>query len=136
MLLARYVISTMRVQDSAVPHQKSVPCIMAGNCRLRDCRWCNKCISTSLRSTVFCGQLPKLHGNVEGVVYIAISIKVAVPVNHEPALRDLRHCDDGSFDGLATCTPTITHRTLRGATKKRYIVEDSPESTFLLSSFM
>ena len=29
----RYFISTMRPKDSAVPHHKSVPHIMAGNCR-------------------------------------------------------------------------------------------------------
>ena len=36
---------------------------------------------------MFCGQSPKLHGNVECVIYITISITVAVPVNNTRALR-------------------------------------------------
>ena len=64
--------------------------------------------------------------------YITTSITVVVPVNNTLALL-LRHCDDAGCDRLATRTSTITHRTLCGATKKRYILEDrSRDSCCLL----
>ena len=36
---------------------------------------------------MFCGLLPKLHGDVNGVVYINISIAVTVPLNITRVLR-------------------------------------------------
>ena len=112
---AHYAISTTRAQDSAVSHQTSVPRIMAGNCRLRDFHWRSKWRS------MFGGQLPKSYENVEGVVYITISISCS---SHKYACFALRHCNDAGCDGLATCMSTITHRTLNGATKRHYIMED------------
>ena len=61
--------------------------------------------------------------NVECVVYITISITVAVAINNKRGLRYVT-----VMTRLATCTSTITHRTLRGATTIRYTVEDTGES--------
>ena len=47
---ARYVISATRAQDSAVPHQKGVTRIMAGNCRLRGCQ----CVASGEVTTEQC----------------------------------------------------------------------------------
>ena len=90
---AHYGNSTMRAQNSAVPHQESILRFMAGICRLHDCHWSSKWRSSY--GKVFHGQLPKLRGNVEGVVLITISITVAVPVNNKavftlPILPDAR----------------------------------------------
>ena len=103
-----YVISIMRAQDSVMPHQKSVPRIMAGNCRLWDYHYRSKWRCSY--GTVFCRQSPKLHGNIEGVVYI----------------------NDAGCDGVATYTSTITYGTLRGATKNI----TSRKSTFLFTSLL
>ena len=65
---------------------------------------------------MFWGQLPKLHGNVEGVVYITISIICGSRKQY--ACSALRRYDDADFDGIATCTSTITYRT------RRYIDEN------------
>ena len=59
---------------------------------------------------MFCGQLPKLHGKVEGIVYINISISCSSCKKY--ACFALRHCDDVDGNGLATCTSTITWDTM------------------------
>ena len=72
---------------------------------------------------MFCGQLSQLHGNVEGVLYITISITVVVPVNNKPAL-----CYIIVMTRVATGSRLVRQLLHTGhygvPPKKRYIVED------------
>ena len=119
---ARYVISTMRAQDSAVPHQKSIPQIkiIAGNCRFCDYHWRSNWISSSAANCL----------NHMGMLNITISISCGFRKKYPCFV--LCHCDDVGCEELATSTSTITHRTLRGATNKFYILEDRSRHSFFL----
>ena len=85
----------------------------------------------SVTEHMFCGQLPKLRGNIEGVVYINISINCNSCKKY--ACFALHHCDDARCDGLAICMSTITYRTLR---HQKNLHGGRKESTLLLSSLL
>ena len=82
-------------RDSALPHQKSVPSIMALNCHLRDCHYRSKYRSSYETQ---CSAANCLNYTVMSKVsFISLIPKVAVPVNNTRVLLQ-HHCDDSGCD--------------------------------------
>ena len=76
---AHYAISTTRAQDSAVSYQKSVPRIMAGNCRVRDFHWHSKW--RSIYGTQCSAGNCLNYMGMSKVSFISLFPQVAVPIN-------------------------------------------------------